>query len=121
MSKHPDEYQTRKLRTFRCGTDFLGDTPSADSLDWVAQDFDTVSFEHWSTPIAQSLQLIESKNIRENLTFGTVINYICDWAKIQACIGGPEQKEFYQRLCLKMEFDYFFGEQTVYERDHLKT
>ena len=121
MSKHPGEYQTRKLRTFRCGTDFLGDTPSADSLDWVAQDFDTISFEHWSTPIAQSLQLIENKNIRENLTFGKVINYICDWAKIQACIGGPEQKEFYHRLCLKMEFDYFFGEQTVYERDHLKT
>lgn len=113
-TQHPERYETRKLRTFRCGTDFLGENPSSDMLDWVAKDFDTISFEHWSAPIQESINLCKQASVREEMSFADLVRYICDTLKIKAITGGHDEQEIYRMLCLKMEFDYFFGNKPVY-------
>lgn len=116
MTKHKDMYLTRKLRTFRCGTDFLGENPSGVILDWVSQSFDTVSFEHWSTPIKQSLNLISNASLRREFSFSEIVQHVCNDAKVRAYMGERGAEEFYKSLKKKMEFDYCFGEWTVYEK-----
>lgn len=42
---HPGVYKQKKLRTQRLGSFLLGTTPSREQLEWVAQDYDIISFE----------------------------------------------------------------------------
>ena len=112
---YPDTYDLRKLRTLRCGTEFLGYSPSKNTLNWVAQDFDTVSFEHWSKPLIQSVNICNNYIIKNNFKFIEILNYIFNDMKIKACLGTNEDKENYLKLLPKLEFDYYFGSKTMYE------
>lgn len=113
--KHSGAYQLRKMRTLRCGLDFLGDTPSEAELTWAAHDFDTISFEHWSEPIWQSLKMCRNDFIRRHFPFKSIVLHIIRLVKLQATFGNNRKKELYQKMLLKMEFDYFFGDRTVFE------
>lgn len=42
---HPGVYKQKKLRTQRLGSFLLGTSPSREQLEWVAQDYDIISFE----------------------------------------------------------------------------
>ena len=114
---YPDSYEYRKLRTLRCGTEFLGYNPSNAILNWVSQDFDTVSFEHWSKPISKSATLCSSTIIRNNFKSTEIIDYICKDMKINACLGTNDDKEAYRQFCLRLDFDYYFGSKTIFEID----
>ena len=114
-TQHPDAYELRKMRSFRCGKDFLGSTPSEEALEWVAKDFDNISFEHWSEPMEDSVCLCENESIRNEYSFAEVVKYICESYKIKALLGREEDIAAYRKLCLRTEFDYFFGDETTYE------
>lgn len=115
-SLYPNAYELRKMKSFRCGKDFLGEAPSEEVLDWVAKDFDSVSFEHWSIPMEESLLMSENENIRKTYTFAEIVKHICQSYKIKALLGKEEDVSAYNTLCLRTEFDYFFGDETSYER-----
>lgn len=112
---YPDAYILRRMKSFRCGKDFLGESPSKEILNWVAKDFDTISFEHWSVPLEESILLTENINIRMNYSFADIVNYICKTVHIKSILGNDKDKNTYKNLCLRIEFDYFFGEKTSYE------
>lgn len=115
MIKSPETYLTRKLKTFRCGAEFLGEMPSEEILSWVAKEFDTVSLEHWGIPVDFSLRLVNSKEVREKNTFGDIVRFIVKKIELQSCIGSDEDREYWRFFKKKMEFDWFFGDKTVYE------
>jgi len=113
---HPGFYKQSKLRTLRSGCEFIGTSPSKEILDWATKDFDIISFEHWGVPIKKSVELCADKRVREILSFADVIRYICDWIQQNAINGDENDKKLYRKLCICMELDFFFGNQTVYDK-----
>jgi len=114
---HPKSYEIRRLRTLRPGREFLGDNPDEDMLEWASKDFDTISFEQWSTPIRESVSLCSRKGIRQVFPFSFIIRATCQWIKIKNFIGLSKNKEHYETyisLKNKMGFDYFFGDDPAY-------
>lgn len=115
MTKYPDAYLTRKLETFRCGAEFLGMKPSEEILKWVAKEFDTISLEHWGMPVEFSLKLVNSHEVREENTFGNIVRFVVKSIELQSHIGADEDRKYWNYFQKKMEFDWFFGDKTVYE------
>jgi glycosyltransferase involved in cell wall biosynthesis len=114
---HPEAYKIRRLRTLRPGREFLGDNPDKGLLEWASKNFDTISFEQWSTPIRESVSLCNQKGIRQVFPFSFIIKAICRWIKIKSYICVSKKKEYrdmYNSLKKKMGFDYFFGEDSAY-------
>ena len=114
-AKYPNKYKTRKLKSFRPGSDFLGDNPAREILDWVAKDFETVSFEHWSTPVDISTSLCNDPEIRKKYTFKDVVRFVDLYLLIQAKENGDEYLNLYNQLKKRQEFDWFFDELSIYE------
>lgn len=122
MYRYPEAYECKKRDTLRPGVEFFGAEPSEKVLEWVSKDFDIVSFEHWGKAlIPWSVTLSKNERIRNEFSAAQIIRWSCMLCKIKALTGNDEDKQAYHDLQLRMEFDYFFGDQTIYERDYLKT
>jgi hypothetical protein len=49
LKYHPRKYSFRELRTLRQGATFIDKSDlNNDVLNWIAKDYDTISFESWS-------------------------------------------------------------------------
>ena len=117
---HPKLYATRKLRTLRRGTDFLGKTPSDEILDWAAKDFDTISFEEWGTPIPEMTALTQDQSIREKKSFADTIRLFFKLEKKKIFEGFPKINHEKFRLFLdtigSTGFDFFFNKKCIYSK-----
>ena len=113
--RFPELYTPRKMCTLRCGQEFLGSAPSAEVLAWVAKDFDTVSFEHWGNESALCA-LTRNPTVREQFSFAEFVRYAVSYYKLRACTGNVQDAEFYSKLQPELDFDWFFGGDTVYDR-----
>lgn len=122
---HPKLYATRKLRTLRRGTDYLGANPSDEILEWAATDFDTISFEEWGTPIPEMMSLTQDKNVRQKLTFANTIRLFFKNEKKKIFEDFPRinHEQFHHLLDMigSTGFDFFFNKKCIYgTRDKLR-
>ena len=117
MNKHPESYRLRKLNTFRPALTFFGENPSEEVLEWMAKEFDTASFEHWDEACEWMVKASNDPNVRKNSTAGQFIMNCCEKQKSLADTGNIDEIERYRKLQAKMEFDYFFGDKTVYSEN----
>lgn len=49
LNYYPDKYRYRKLKYLRSGRVFFGDEITEEELDWAAESYDTISFEHFES------------------------------------------------------------------------
>ena len=118
---YPNLYATRKLRTLRHGTDFLGSNPSKDVLEWAAKDFDTISFENWGTPIPEMVALSEDSGHREQMSFADTLRHFfkSERRKIFAKfprINHEQFRHFFENTIAKTNFDFFFSKKCGYSK-----
>ena len=118
IRNYPDKYEKRRLRTFRLGMKFLGEKPSIEMLQWAGKSFDTISFEHWEIPKNACVRLCSSKTVRRIFSFAQVVRLYAFYAKSKRSLGDLIRKkewvQSYERFEKEMEFDWFFGEQPVF-------
>lgn len=73
---YPNVYKKRHLKTFRGGKMFLGTEIDDDILEWVAADFDTISFEYQQPVLERSRLLSHDRKFRSKKTFMNLISRI---------------------------------------------
>lgn len=119
---YPNLYATRKLRTLRHGTDFLGKNPSDEILEWAAKDFDTISFEQWGTPIPEMQEIVENPLNRKKMSFANSLRLFFrnEKRKIFASfpkINHEQFRNFFEKTIAKTNFDFFFSSKISYGRN----
>ena len=117
-AKYPNKYKTRKLQSFRPGSDFLGDSPAPEILEWVSKDFETVSFEHWSTPLPVSTSLCNDPEIRKKYSFKDIVRFVNLHLWMQAKDNVGEYYDQYIQLQKRQEFDWFFDDLSSFEKQY---
>ncbi len=66
---HPEEYRIRSWHSFRTGGDFFDiETISDRDYDWLAKDFQAISFEKWSTLRDDHRNLFDNPDYQKKLT-----------------------------------------------------
>ncbi len=98
--KHPEAYATRKLNMFRHAKYYFGENPKNKEIAWAAKDFDTLSFEHFDTQIISPLWL---QGAIKNTSFKKFLQ------ATYPLLDSEKQK-------MLDEFDWFWGDKTVYEK-----
>lgn len=106
---YPHLYKKRKLRTLRCGIDFLGDNPAIEVMDWAAKDFDTISFEKWGVPVPEFIELTKDSAYRKTMPFGASIKQFYK-NKLHKNISD------FNALQNRTYFDFFFNKRPAYRR-----
>ena len=114
-------YTKRRLRTLRCGVEFLGRNPSAEILNWASRDFDTITFEKWGKQIPEAVEMTKSHNFREKFSLAELINKIYSdkrrtlkKAFFTGKLSKIEMQEYYI-LFSKRQFDFFFSKKSNYK------
>lgn len=118
---HPKVYAKRRLRTLRHGTDFLGFDPTDEVLEWAAHDFDTISFESWGTPIAETVALSKDERKRREMSFANTIRQFFKNERKRIFeefpkINHERFRHFFESTIAKTNFDFFFSKKLAYSK-----
>ncbi len=81
LTFHPDCYEMRELKSYRHGKNMLG-YPDNNQLEWVGEEYDTISFEKWDKPGIGKL-LCRVRWIRSHYSFSQVEKF-CQLKGIRA-------------------------------------
>lgn len=89
---YPDLYEKRHLNTFRGGKMFLGENPSEEVLEWVAEYKDLISFEVPQEVIPKGVSMSSEKKFRKKYTFNEFVEriYLLDYAQKNAWLQNEE-------------------------------
>lgn len=64
VSKYPDKYKMRTLKSLRQGDKFLGLEPYDEMLEWAAESYDFISFENRKAPNQRELDYVKENMSR---------------------------------------------------------
>ncbi len=118
--KHPSHYGKRKLVTLRYGSEYLGDNPSVEILEWAAKDFDTISFERYekNKRVDAIIQLTKDPKIRKKISFKhLLLEYQRDYNnKLRIAFFSFNKKKIkeLQENYKYFRYDYVFGKKLYY-------
>ena len=96
----------------------MGDSPAPEILEWVSKDFETVSFEHWSTPLPVSTSLCNDPEIRKKYSFKDIVRFVNLHLWMQAKDNVGEYYDQYIQLQKRQEFDWFFDDLSSFEKQY---
>lgn len=117
---YPELYRKRKMKTLRSGATFIGFNFDQNIAEWLAKDFDTISFEKWSSPIQNSIRKIQNPKYRKVISAARHIRKTAEkikWKYVLAVFTrNYKNAQKIQPLVGSFNFDFFFGDEVCYTR-----
>lgn len=65
LKNYPEKYVLSNVRSLRNGKMYLGENPGENLMQWVARNYDTVSFEIWDKTLPLIPTILSNKNIQK--------------------------------------------------------